>query len=633
MLDLASKPRCVTLPPMRPTPPDQQLNQDPQPLLQKALLLFLGFLAVLPIWLSDPLPMLDAGQHQRIATILHDWKHLPLYAQHFEKVALITPTSSYYALVDRIARLHDVPWAFRVVLSLSLLVILLSSWLLARALGKSAWLVVAVVPLLHNAEFFLGNGPYLLALAAFLSLLVAHIHLLRKPTWYGLVAVASLFILLATTHYLLWLAALVILPLLSARRQRNLISPLRDMALAMPSLLLLLPWLRQEFFQRNLAINLRQPLQFEPRLPLDNLRAVPDELFGSFVWHPAAIESAADLLSRRTDVVGTLWLVGILLWLFASIRQQRKMLDQMLPQKPYLSTALGVLLVAYFFLPLHLISPIWLYLLNVRLLPLMAILLVLSLPFQPLLPNRDMRLRVWLGNAAIGISAVSMPLWTGEAMLVGAREFGDVRAAMSSMPSGARVLTLNARSGSQLLRGRPSEHVGELYDVLIGGYTPDSWGEAALKPVRAKPAAQMPTPNDASGFDWSRHGQYYHYIAVLEDPIAPNQRYSDYLRNLPRVFQRGGWQVYLNPKPQPWPVPPPSREGVHLAECLTQWAGFSLQATTPTLSHQEILVHSQLSLPLDCRPPRPRQLIQGRRPVDLPRQISDTLLHWLTLPD
>lgn len=617
---------------MHPTPPDLPPHRDPQPLLQKALLVFLGVLAVLPIWLCDPLPMLDAGQHQRIATILHDWKHLPLYAQHFEKIALITPTSSYYALVNWIARLHDVPWAFRVVLSLSLLAILLSSWLLARALGKSAWLVVAVAPLLHNAEFFLGNGPYLLALAAFLSLLVAHIDLLKRPRWQGLVAVVLLFMLLATTHYLLWLAALVIVPLASARHQRNWFAPLRDLALAMPSVLLLLPWLRQEFFQRNLAPNQRQPLLFEPRLPLDNLRGIPDELFGSFAGHPAGIDSAADLLSRRTDIVGTLWLVGLLLWLFASIRQHRKMLDETPTQRPYLSTALGILLVAYFFLPLHLISPIWLYLLNVRLLPLMAMLLVLSLPLQPLLPSRDVRLRVWLGNAAISVSAVGMLLWTGEALMIGAREFGDVRAAMAAMPAGARVLTLNTRSGSQILRGRPSEHVGELYDVLIGGYAPDTWGEAALKPVRAKPEAQMPTPNDPSGFDWFAHGQYYHYITVFEDPMAPNQRYSDYLRNLPRVFQRGGWQVFLNPKPQPWPVPPPSREGVHLAECLTQWAGFGQQGTTPVLSQQEIAIHSQLSLPLDCRPRRPPALILGRRAVDLPRQMSDTLLHWLTLP-
>lgn len=528
-------------------------------------------LCVLPLWVVDLPPLLDMGQHLHMATILHDWARDPQYAAHYVRVPGLTPSWFYPTALDLLAWLRDVEWANRVLLTLCLAAVPWTALWLLRVAGHSPWLVLGVVPWVLNYDFFLGYVDHLAALPIFLALLASHLRWLQAPTWQRGLRVAGLLVWLALTHYLLFGVGLLILPLLALtlglRRgwKVGLGHGLRDLLFGVPALALLARWAaRQAATSGGWKPLLAQP-GAERVLPLATLREITERLFDVFEPHGPDIQGVSDLLMHRQgEVVSVLWLIGLGAWTLSSVRQQR--LARAEGQRDpiaehgtaYLSWALFFVILAYFVLPEELRRPIWLYGIHFRLVEVMAILAVLALPLRPAEP-RAVPIRTVLGTLAMAAAALWMPLATMQSFLLARTEFGAIRQAYGSIRPGAKVLTLHPRACSRYLHACVLHDIGTWYAVMRGGYVPVPFGDPALQRVQVRADRQLPAPpvEEPESFSWQAHGRYYDYIAVYKDLGEPTLGFESQFKNLPRVYQRGHWQVFQNLQPVAFPEPTP----------------------------------------------------------------------------
>lgn len=550
----------------------------------RTLLLALSALAIWPLWAVDLLPLPDYALQLRVATILHDWHLMPMYRQAFERVPFPTPYSAFPWLVHALARFHDVEWAGRIVLSAALIGLVLAARVLVAAAGHSRWLLLAVMPWLLNADFFQGDVNLVMALPIAIGVLAAHLQLLRAWSPWRALALALLLMALAVTHWL-WALLVLMLPVLAAWQgsrigfRQALLWPLRDIALALPSIGLLVPWARAT------APTLSRDIRFQPAMPLESLGRIPDRMFDVFAPHGGGLERLTDLFRHRPgEVATTLWAIGIGLWLLATMRQRRKLPvvqgHSGVEGSAYLGQAFVLLLTTYFLLPSNLFTPVSLASPGARLIGLMAIVGVLALPLQPLQAPPTARVRTWLGTALLLVVAVLMPLATLEGFLLTRADMGSIREAYGKIPAGATVATLRTRTPSRWLRKPALNDVGQWFDVMVGGYVPNPLDDAWLRPVRARPGWQRPIPpDDPDAFRWHEHGRWFDFFAVYSAPGQPPAGFDSFLRTLPKLYQRGPWSVYQNLDVTPW-VPPVSltprqvRAAAHLAECSVAALGF-----------------------------------------------------------
>ena len=563
----------------------------------RTLLPALLALAVWPLWAVDLLPLPQYAQHLRVATILHDWHALPLYRQTFERLPFPTPYSGFAWLTHGLARLHDVEWAGRVVLTLSVLgLVLAARWLLSVA-GHSRWLLLGVLPWALNPDLIRGDANLVLALPLFLAVLASHLWLLKQASPWRALALAVLLCMLAVSHWI-WLLAVLMLPLLAtwqgAHRgwRQALLWPVQTLLLILPSVALLMPWARMTWREAVLAHGGTQNLLAGmPKMPLDSGRHLIDRLFDVFAPHGAGLDSVADLfLHRPGEIASFLWLTGLSMWLLGAIRQhrQRVMEQTELPNlqqvdgTAYLCQTLVLVAVAYLLAPTLVLSPIQLAGMGDRLVNLLAILAVLALPLQPMLPPLTARKRTWLGTTAMLVVCAQLPLSTLEAFTMARTELGPLRQVHASIPVGASVAILRTRTQGKWLRVPQFANLGAWFDVMVGGYVAEGLDDPQLQPVRFRPGQQRPQPPlDPAEFRWRDHGRWYGWFVVYAPPGTTQPEWDTFLRTLPRVYQRGAWSVYQNLDVTPWPPPPEltpaeHRAATRLTECALGLQGWRL---------------------------------------------------------
>lgn len=308
------------------------------------LFVCLSALGISPIWVTDILPLLDAGSHLHLMKIIHDFGESALYQHHYTEVHAIVPYLSYYKAVDWLQYLTDVEQANRIVLSACLLGIPMASHALLRALDHNRWLILGIFPWMLNSDFFMGFFNYLMSIPVFLMVLTAHIHFLRRPSWRGGALVSGLLVFLAITHYLLWGVGLALLPLLALifgfRKGwlRGLSWGMREVAIVVPSIAVLLPWFLSYFV---FADGVKTPDQVQihgttliERLariysgqhltPLASVSQLFDHMFNRFSQQPVHIRGLQDLLLRRQgELISSTWLFGIALWLLGAVKRAR----------------------------------------------------------------------------------------------------------------------------------------------------------------------------------------------------------------------------------------------------------------------------------------------------------------------
>ncbi|MSP90773.1 MAG: hypothetical protein EXR79_03040 [Myxococcales bacterium] len=548
----------------------------------------LTLLGIAPIWVTDILPVVDVGSHLHLIKILHEYGSSELLQRHYVKVDAIVPYLTYYKAVDVLAYFAPIEVANRIVLSVVVAAIPWSAYALIRRAGHDRWLLFGVLPWMLNPDFFMGFLNFLMSIPLFLWLLWAHLGLLRRPTWGRAALVAGLLCLMATTHYLLWAVALVLLPLLALVHGgrngwlRGLGWPLREALLGLPSVGVLMPWFLTYFVladgvatsdqvanaaQGSLWTRLGSVYSGEHLGPVENLRQLFDQLFDA-IDAPAA---PANLLQRKGELISTLWLAGLLLWFIGAARTPAESTDAAQPDPTapqgrrdtpvisgtsYLGWVLLLCAAAYFVLPKHMVRPIWLWGVNFRLAEVLAILAVVALPLRPLAAAVGVRGRVWVGSCLLFVAACWLPIATIESFLLARTEFGDIRRALATIPPGHKVLVLRRKLLSRHMKYTIFNNITEYYAVLVGGYVPYSFADTSSKPfvVNRKYAVPAPPWDTPDAFSWEAHGRYYDYLVLFGESGAAREPYEDQLpATLHTVYQRAQWRVLRNPVPAQWP--------------------------------------------------------------------------------
>ncbi len=344
--------------------PSSRTAADRWDLAYWSLFFFLCALGISPVWVSDLLPLLDAGSHLHLMKIIHDFSDNALYQHHYREVNAIVPYLTYYKAVDWLQYVTDLEQANRLVLTACLLGIPAATHVLLKAVDHNRWLVLGVFPWMLNSDFFMGFFNYLMSIPVFLLVLAAHIRLLRAPSWRGGALVAGLLVFLAITHYLLWGVSLALLPLLALvfglRKGwlRGVSWTLREVAIVLPSILVLLPWFLAYFV---FADGVKTPDQAtihgatwvermsriysgQHLTPLASLTQIFERLFNRFAEQPDHIRGIQDLIFRRHgELISSVWLLGLGLWFMGSVKRARITLgpEQLASMAPDLASPAG----------------------------------------------------------------------------------------------------------------------------------------------------------------------------------------------------------------------------------------------------------------------------------------------------
>lgn len=203
----------------------------------------LTLLAIVPLWSSRYLPMVDLPHHLGLISILDrlDDPELP-FATFFAIRPGFTPYLGYYWLLHLLAYVIPLEAANRLVLSAYVVGLAWGTAGLASALGRSRWLALLALPLAFTFEFYMGFVSHLASLALAAGSLATHAAMLRGrlagPGW-ALLAVALPLACLVThvQPYAFFVAGLaVMLILFPGRRVRSLLT-------VTPSLALFLAWI------------------------------------------------------------------------------------------------------------------------------------------------------------------------------------------------------------------------------------------------------------------------------------------------------------------------------------------------------------------------------------------------------
>ena len=147
-------------------------------------------LAVLPVWSSRFLPLLDEPNH---LSALYIWKQLsdpssPLHAYYrlaFAPVSYLL----HYGLAYLTSWVVGVELAHKLLLSTYVLSFPVAGWLWCRATGRTVWLCLTTIPLAYSTSWSLGYHSFDAGLAACLFAVLAQHALLRAPSgWRALAA-------------------------------------------------------------------------------------------------------------------------------------------------------------------------------------------------------------------------------------------------------------------------------------------------------------------------------------------------------------------------------------------------------------------------------------------------------------
>ena len=201
---------------------------------------------VAPVWLTTWLPMGDLGGHLELMDIVARY-HDPrtVYATTYLLPHGLNPNTVALYLAQLLPWVGTLALA-KVLISLYLIGVPLSLWLLARAFDRSPWLVLLSLPLCWNALFNVGFLNYLVALPLLLAVIAWSRQAGERGGAWRLVGLGASLVLLFFCHMIAFLiglgmAAAVLLAYLPSWRNLG-----RLLAL-LPACWPLLSWIKRKF--------------------------------------------------------------------------------------------------------------------------------------------------------------------------------------------------------------------------------------------------------------------------------------------------------------------------------------------------------------------------------------------------
>lgn len=507
--------------------------------------------AVVPLWVSPLLPMMDLPQHLATVRILHSLDD-PWFAVGKYHVADFSRTQylSWYVAVDLLTHLMPLETANRVVLSLYALGLPLSVLALLRAHGRDPALALLAVPLVYNVFFFMGFANYVTALPLLLWALALLQRSLDRPSWPRVVGLAVLVLLLFYSHaqaFVLYvvLATVAVMggsrgvhPRHWWRAALHLVPALVAMAVWTSRSLILAgeaAW-RQGHGGRNVTST---EVHFEP---------YDDRLRHLYEWWLDAYRDDSD------GRIALAWLGVLLATVLAG--QGRAVCPEtaVSPWRRWLRSKVPLLLtLATLFA--YVASPVsykWIWPISYRLIPVIALLALVTVGHARLAGG------VWGRRAVLLLPATLLAVFAAHTHVVKAQQFsreaGPVRAVVARAEPGKKLISLVYGAGSEVLNHAPMLHLGQYYVVDRGGMASFSFANFPQSPVVYPDVGGPPTfpPRfewTPERFDWREHGSYFDYFLIR----GGGQPLAGHLHEVELVVQDGPYRLY---RKKPWPSPP-----------------------------------------------------------------------------
>jgi hypothetical protein len=472
--------------------------------------------AVVPLWSSQALPLVDLPQHLHLISVLHRLDDAStLYPSLFARRPELTPYLGYYYAVSALDWILPIEAANRLFLSAYVVGLPLSLAFLLRALGRPAWPALLALPFAYGDSFAWGFINYCASLPLALLTCGLFVRAIAEPARRRACAIGLGFSLVAVLLFhvqaFAWLALALPLLLLTTPAPEG-----RGLRARVPALLGLLPGVLT--FLTWAALRLSHPQEIAPGEPWKAWGPMLSD--ANLAYKPFAqnLEELVQLRELRFPLlagithdgsdqhaVRLVFLIAAAAALLALFKRGEQREGPVARRR-----VLGLFLIAlalFFALPFDIRG--YMYYLNTRYAHLAAALLVCAVP--PLE-------RVWARRANWAAAAAALVLMIPlrgafAAFDREARPLGALAQAASDKP---RVMGLIYRASSGAVRYPAFLHAASVIARERGGLTNFSFASTPHSPLmyRETPPPTFPSEWRPHEMRWEKQGRYYDHFLV-----------------------------------------------------------------------------------------------------------------------
>lgn len=204
-------------------------------------------LATVPVWLATYPPMVDLPQHAAQIALLRNLHDPNFRFADLFRVNWFTPYLLGYMLAYAIAPVVGIVTAFKVIITLALIGIPLSTAVLMRETGADPYWALLTIPSMYGFTFAWGFFNFLVATPLGLLFLAYVIRHARRPTWRSSLGVGTFAVLLFFCHALICLFFLAIAAVYVVAESRSL----RRAALVFSPIVAVLPVILAWYFRTS----------------------------------------------------------------------------------------------------------------------------------------------------------------------------------------------------------------------------------------------------------------------------------------------------------------------------------------------------------------------------------------------
>ena len=496
--------------------------------------------AVVPLWSSFLLPLVDLPQHLHLISALHRLDDpATLYPEFFARRHELTPYLGYYYAVDLLQFFFSTDTANRIFLSGYVVAFPLTFAFLLRSLGRDSWPALLTIPFAYGDSFSWGFINYCSALPWALVAAGCFVRAIerveRRRAWATTLAVALVLVLLFHVQVFAWLGLALPWLLFTTPAQEGKTWRARVPALlgVLPAVLLFVLWV---------GLRLGQPAEIAPGQPWHSWGPLlsPENLaWKSFDQNLAELVRWRDHSKHFWERVEFPLLAGttrdgsdqnairlaVLVALLATLAGLSLGRAADAARGPRRLRLLGLALLAFllfFALPFDIRG--YMYYLNTRYMHLAVPLLLCAVP--PLMA----RVRPLALGAALLVSPLLM-LPLREAFQAFDRESSALLRVAAAAGPKPQVMGLIYNTGSFAVRHPVYVHASAVVARLRGGVTNFSF---ALTPHNPLLYRRTPLPTFASEWRpgqmrWEQQGRHYDHFVVRGRP--PEQVFGARLTN------------------------------------------------------------------------------------------------------
>jgi len=482
-----------------------------------------SLVALAPLWSVDFLPLTDLPQHEAQVSMLRQWRDPECgYPIDFE-IRWFSPYWLTYALAWALAGLFEIPVAFRILLSAT---VVGTAWVTARRLrelGGDPWWALACLPLAYGSPTSWGFVSFVVAAPFVLLLLGPGFRHARSPTVRSGLALGLGCAALFYVHVLaLLFAGLVLTAIIAAAAPspRAFLARAAPLALALP---LPLAW----WWQASGAVG----------API-----------GRVLWL-GGLSRLTELPILLTAVPDArLAALALALPLLALAATRPRATRELARWAPFAVTAAIVLAAPNFLFGTAYLAP--------RFAIFLAPTLLFALDRGP--ERAGSRRARW----AVAATALALLAVVEIRFLGMAREGAGLAEVLAAAPPGRRLLYLAFDRGSRWSPEAPFLHSGMRYAARGCGVAERSFAREFQLPVGYRPGRATPLPRLLEymphRFRWDEHGGDGYDLFLMRSAAEPNVvKVAGAAGRLAPLAHAGRWWLYVNAARGAAPAPVP----------------------------------------------------------------------------